>query len=406
MKHTLLSKYFIGIVAKRLSDVEVDPKVSNQHEFNGVSDFKRILGTQRASYEGTFIYICDDEEDNITENGCLTWYDARENHPIRSEFRLYYSPNSIVDKAKAGDSLFIGITHDKRLAVIVAMQGTTSEQQLLWLFELGNIGNRFVFRDISVNDSKLLFAGNYILESLGFEAFSSSPKFLEQIIEKFGETFPTTSIFSEFARSTLSDISPLDDADTAILSWLEREELLFKTLEKHILEKKLQAGFGRNGTDVEEFLAFSLSVQQRRKSRAGHAFENHLAHIFKAHSLQFSKGSKTERNNKPDFLFPSVDYYHSEFVNIELLTMLGVKTTAKDRWRQVLSEADKISQKHLITLEPAISVNQTDEMRAQNLHLVIPASLHSSYTYSQQPHLLSLNEFIELVNDRQKRIYG
>ena len=27
-------------------------------------------------------------------------------------------------------------------------------------------------------------------------------------------------------------------------------------------------------------------------------------------------------------------------------SMLGVKTTCKDRWRQVLSEADRIPQKH------------------------------------------------------------
>lgn len=36
--------------------------------------------------------------------------------------------------------------------------------------------------------------------------------------------------------------------------------------------------------------------------------------------------------------------------------MLGAKTTIKERWRQVLEEANRIERKHLITLEPAVSV--------------------------------------------------
>jgi hypothetical protein len=83
--------------------------------------------------------------------------------------------------------------------------------------------------------------------------------------------------------------------------------------------------------------------------------------------------------------------------------MLGVKTTAKDRWRQVLSEADRINNKHLITLEPAISENQTDEMADKNLQLVLPQPLMNTYTENQQRTLRTLLEFIETVLDRQKR---
>ena len=43
--------------------------------------------------------------------------------------------------------------------------------------------------------------------------------------------------------------------------------------------------------------------------------------------------------------------------------MLAAKTSCKDRWRQVLAEADRIRTKHLLTLEPAISKIQTAEMR-------------------------------------------
>jgi len=56
--------------------------------------------------------------------------------------------------------------------------------------------------------------------------------------------------------------------------------------------------------------------------------------------------------------------------------MLGVKSTCKDRWRQVLAEADRIDQKHLLTLEAAISINQTAEMQSKQLQLVVPAAVH------------------------------
>ena len=59
--------------------------------------------------------------------------------------------------------------------------------------------------------------------------------------------------------------------------------------------------------------------------------------------------------------------------------MLGAKSTCKDRWRQVLSEAQRIPNKHLLTLEPGISENQTDEMQAKRLQLILPAQLHATY---------------------------
>lgn len=43
--------------------------------------------------------------------------------------------------------------------------------------------------------------------------------------------------------------------------------------------------------------------------------------------------------------------------------MLAVKTTCKDRWRQILNEADKIHQVHLFTLQEGVSLAQYREMR-------------------------------------------
>ena len=81
--------------------------------------------------------------------------------------------------------------------------------------------------------------------------------------------------------------------------------------------------------------------------------------------------------------------------------MLGVKSTCKDRWRQVLAEADRIELKHLFTLESAISTNQTSEMQVKSLQLVLPLSLHATFLPRQQEWLMDLQEFLLLLKERQ-----
>lgn len=396
-----LSRFFTGVGVKRLSQVEVDGKLSNQHEFNGIAGFKRIFGGERKKFNARFIFIADEEDKLREESGFVTWYDARENHPTRSEYRLYYSTNGIIQSAQAEDLIVVAVINESDLAVIVAPRLSTAEKQLLWLFGLEEAEREFIVRDLTGEKKDIGFAGKYIVSSLGFEIEETAPDFLEKILEKFGKAFPVTKEFSEFARSTVQDVSPVEAPDETLLIWLEREELLFKTLEKVIIQERLEEGFG---ADVEEFIKFSLRVQNRRKSRAGFSFEHNLAEIFKANKIRYSHGAITERNNKPDFVFPGIEFYHAPCFNTSLLSMLGLKTTAKDRWRQVLSEAAKIPHKHLITLEPAISRNQTEEMRANNLQLVIPSPLFSTYTSEQQKYLISLRDFIKLVDDKQKTI--
>jgi hypothetical protein len=77
--------------------------------------------------------------------------------------------------------------------------------------------------------------------------------------------------------------------------------------------------------------------------------------------------------------------------------MLGVKSTCKERWRQVLAEADRIKAKHLLTLEPGISEAQTAEMRKNDLLLVLPQSLHATYNPRQRDWLMDVRGFIGAI---------
>jgi len=71
-----------------------------------------------------------------------------------------------------------------------------------------------------------------------------------------------------------------------------------------------------------------------------------------------------------------------------------VKTTCRDRWRQILNEADRIRVKHLLTLQEGISENQFREMTESGVRLVVPTGLHDAYSEAVRPHLLSLESFI------------
>lgn len=74
---------------KTLSAVEAEPNRSNQHELNGVVQLKSILGLSRQSFDARFSIR---GQDGYVASS-VTWYDARESHPTRSEYRLYFQTN-------------------------------------------------------------------------------------------------------------------------------------------------------------------------------------------------------------------------------------------------------------------------------------------------------------------------
>lgn len=399
MKSAQLSQYFTGAAFKRLRAVEVDELRSNQHEINGTVEMKRVLGSERRKYAAKFVYLSEEDEDAISLGGTVTWYDAREAHATRSEWRLYFPQTAVYDRAEE-DDLFVVARHpDDDLIVIVAGYGSTADNQLRLLFGFGDEPrHQFAIRDIEHDDDlRLGFAARVVLDLIGLEIKETDEDCLEEMLERFEGTFPTTSQFSAYARNTLPDVSCIDDPDVAIVAWYDREELLFRTLERHLVWNRITAGF----ETVDEYVELALSILNRRKSRVGHALENHLQKIFNDHNIRHLRTQSTENRAKPDFLFPGIAQYRNLDFPAIGLSMLGVKRTCKDRWRQVLVEAKRVEVKHLFTFEPGISENQTVEMKTRKVRLVLPSELHSTYKASQQPSLMNLAEFISLMRQRQ-----
>jgi hypothetical protein len=291
---------------------------------------------------------------------------------------------------------------DDSVLVVFAAQGSTAEHQLLWLFNLASPAQGVEVRDIRRHDTEVGFAAREVLAQLGIEPAVGPPfddSYLEVLLDRFGDGFPSTAEFSEFARGVTPDIEPVEDPDGALIAWLQREEALFRLLERHLVLKRLREGFG---DDVDAFVDFSLSVQNRRKSRVGYALEHHVQAILDANGIRYARAPVTERTSRPDFLFPSIAAYRDPHTSVESLAMLAVKSTCKDRWRQILAEADRLPLKHLLTLEPGISVTQTDEMIARNVVLVVPRELHNTFTDNQRRHILTMRAFL----DRTKNLRG
>ncbi len=392
-----LRRHFLGVAAKYLSTVDATPR-SNQHEI-GSNAFVNILGnpgSMKVPFDGVFLYFGDDDEP-LRASGVLTWYDTRLKQANRSpEYRLYYRENAVTNRMEAGDFCVVAVRPDNSLVVVVSPRDSTSEQQIRWLFEVDRLPLKG-FEVHQINSRREVgVVEAMILEELGVEVRKDDDNWLDRIMGRFGDRFPGTALFSAFARETIGDTAADADPDSALMAWIGHEEMLFRTLERHIVQQQLDQGFN----DVEQFISFSLSVQNRRKSRVGHALEHHLAAIFSAHGLCYGRQVVTEHRATADFLFPGQAQYNDLDFLGDRLVMLASKSTCKDRWRQVLAEARRIPDKHLFTLEPAISVQQTNEMQAHRLQLVVPSVIRSTYKQTQQGWLLDLASFIALVRHK------
>lgn len=399
-----LKQYFKGIIAKKLSAVETTPKTSNQHEFNAASKMKEIFGLDDRKFKADFLYI--DDEQSFGASDFLTWYDARRNHPTRTEYRLYYPSTTVSEAASVGDSLFICVKQDETILCIISCKDATITRQLYWLFDIeSNDTGKFTQNaDLQTDSGQLEFVARTILTQIGIEYIEPDNQgLLSQLLERFGGTFPKTEVFSKYARSLVSDVDPISDPDRTLTKWFDMEEKLFFLLEQHTIRERLKEGFyDGEDVDVDGFVKFSLSVQNRRKSRAGLSLENHICALLDANGIAYSHTPVTENRSKPDFLFPDIVCYRNNEFPASRLMMLGAKSTCKDRWRQVLAEADRIEKKHLLTLEAAISTFQTDEMADKKLQLVIPQSIHKTYTEKQQAWLFSVEDFLHEVRLNQR----
>lgn len=135
MEKGYLKDYFEHIISKELSEVEISRISSNQHEFNATKEMKAVFGTKRKDIITEFLYI--NKENSESQVSSLTWYDARESHPRRSEYRLYYPAIAFFENIKIGGMLFLCLKKDKTVLCIIASD-TETVSIIQWLLGDGD----------------------------------------------------------------------------------------------------------------------------------------------------------------------------------------------------------------------------------------------------------------------------
>lgn len=247
---------------------------------------------------------------------------------------------------------------------------------------------------ISTNDILLKCFSDHIKTSRGLYSSLDSESNIR---------FPETKELALQARNCFinvfrrSDKNILGNPDNELLKWINAEFELFKLYEIDRYSHLIKSPF----SSIEELIRVSNSILNRRKSRAGKSLEHHLSALFKVFNLKFEEQIVTEENKSPDFIFPNAASYHSPRFDSGRLIMLASKTTCKDRWRQIINEADRIPEKHLFTLQQGISSNQLSEMYRYGIRLVVPQAYINTFPEEFRPKILTLKSFVQFVKEKQ-----
>lgn len=209
--------------------------------------------------------------------------------------------------------------------------------------------------------------------------------------------FPSGSEFSDKALAAL--IHCIKDfankaADDRLMELMRAEYRLFQLVERQICTPDVCRLF----KDIDDFLKTASSIMNRRKSRAGRSMENHVEYLLRDAKIPFDV--RPAITGEPDILIPGKAEYDNPKFPDEKLFMVGVKTTCKDRWRQVIQEAPRIPVKHLLTIQEGVSATQLTQMKQHRVTLVVPKKLHSRYPEVKGMKLLDLEGFIRTVRKK------
>ena len=318
-------------------------------------------------------------QDDVETDSVITWYGA-----AKSEYRVtrfgkgfpYLSPDMV------GDLLvLIRKNETEFLAYILDLEEDIKEIQAA----LG----------VEVVES-------YGVYQYGIIQLETEDECIDRHFRKFAgllTEFPSGKVFSAEARRALKDCMKKFDRltpDKSLLAGMDAEYKLFKLAERQICQSDVIRVF----RDVDDFLHTASSIMNRRKSRAGRALENHVEQVLI--DAKIPHEMRPNIDGKPDIVIPSRAAYYDDTYPLDKLFIVGVKTTCKDRWRQVLKEGKRVPKKHILTTQQGISTNQLNDMHEENVTLVVPKKFHDDYPKKHDIILLTVEEFVSKVHTQLK----
>jgi len=318
------------------------------------------------------------------------WYNNRLRGGTRNEARLTGfggRRSALLDPESTGALAVFAFEHD---------QETGADHCHVWVCRNINEEERFEDRLGPVEPKQFIvwsFDQRLVLQSAGDQAPRSDCRLaLNEIPDAWLNKFPSGE---EIIRKTMELRPPSRiGVDERLIRRRVCEYELYQSVEEAVFLPKVKQEF----ESLDTFLGLAQTILQSRKSRAGNSLEYHAREIMVEEGLRpgtdFSHRPVIEKGKRPDFLFPSKQAYEDTKFPAKRLRMLAAKTTCKDRWRQVLNEANRIKNKHLLTLQEGVSEGQFNEMREAGVTLVVPLGLHKSYPAQVRRHLVSVERFI------------
>ncbi len=328
-------------------------------------------------------FDCYIASDDCLQTGVRAiYYNNKFFEGTRNEFRITrWAGTPLQAEDNTGSICILGCQRIEDSVIALCWVAQTKEEEILiesWLGEEVEPGQQYVSTEMKNR--------------------KANQKITDMLPPEWLKSFPSGRDIFNFIENRLPQVQWTKTIDELLLKRRTLEFEVFSEVERQDVLPNISKGF----TAVDEFIRYSNSVANRRKSRAGTSLELHLESIFRYEQLKFETQAVTELNKKPDFLFPSSTAYHDITYPEAKLHMLASKTCCKDRWRQVINEADRIYPKHLFTLQEGVSCNQLKEMYNEGVVLVVPQPILKSFPQEYHDRILNLTGFVDFIKQSQQ----
>lgn len=392
--------------AKVLAEVEVSSHRSNQHELNA-GRLRTALRFPSEKVEGPLelVYVPGEEGDPEVERTTYSLYDSRKGKPRPPEYRLYYKSRDLQGRAAPGDVLIITRSPGSAaLRALIIPRTSPAGSVLRGILQDLSIELDTRFRTVqavirrsdlehlvsaTADRSEVLDAGR-ILDAL-------DPEMVRRSLET-GSVPGTAAMASEAVRICDELSGGGLDPDRQLVQLLDIETAVFQHLERLIGQAAIDAAVRVGGARFDEMVELVMSRLQARRSRRGQSLQNHFGAILEREGVPFDAQGTTERGEKPDFLIPGEEEYHDPAFPADRLRMVACKSVVKERWRQILNEAERIPDKYLLTVDEGLTDATIAAMKASSLRTFIPAPLINVH-YAGRSAVGDLGTVVELVND-------
>jgi hypothetical protein len=192
-----------------------------------------------------------------------------------------------------------------------------------------------------------------------------------EMFKRFKEKMPTNEdLCHEIANvllSSLDEVSIKVSFSQLVGEMQDEIYLKYKQAQRQVGQQILDDHISQRGSISYDALdSFFLSISQSRKSRAGGVFEYIIQELFRR--LSYPAEAQVEIDGaKPDFVLPSAEYFREKPLDSLIFT---AKRTLRERWRQVVTEANKGYGYFLATIDEKISANQIAKASENKIYIV------------------------------------